>query len=277
MTSGQLTATETAPPVDPQRLRLLSYNIQVGISSSRYRHYVTHSWKHVLPFEGRKTNLDKVARFIRGFDVVGLQEADAGSLRSDYVNQVRYLAAEAGFPYWYCQTNRNLGVFAQHSLGLLGRCRPYRMIEHRLPGRIPGRGALEARFGSPDNPLIVILLHLSLGKKSRQRQIDYVTRILDHREHVIVMGDLNCHDKSAELKALVNQTHLCKPDAALSTWPSWEPVQPMDHILVTPELIVERARVFHVDYSDHLPISTDVVVPEDIDLNYSSPASDISE
>ena len=27
-------------------LRLLSFNIQVGISTERYRHYVTRGWKH---------------------------------------------------------------------------------------------------------------------------------------------------------------------------------------------------------------------------------------
>src|SRR4051794_36886538 len=30
-------------------LRLLSFNIQVEISTSRYRHYLTHGWKHLLP------------------------------------------------------------------------------------------------------------------------------------------------------------------------------------------------------------------------------------
>ena len=33
----------------PQRtLRLLSYNIQIGIKTRRYGQYLTHSWKHVL-------------------------------------------------------------------------------------------------------------------------------------------------------------------------------------------------------------------------------------
>ena len=35
-----------------------------------------------------------------------------GSWRSRQQNQVARLAAEAGFPHWYQQVNRNLGQFA---------------------------------------------------------------------------------------------------------------------------------------------------------------------
>ncbi len=35
------------------RLRLLSFNIQVGISTQRYHHYLTRGWQHLLPHAGR--------------------------------------------------------------------------------------------------------------------------------------------------------------------------------------------------------------------------------
>ncbi|PYA79799.1 endonuclease, partial [Pseudomonas aeruginosa] len=41
---------------DDGRLRLLSFNIQVGISTERYRHYLTRGWQHLLPHAGRATN-----------------------------------------------------------------------------------------------------------------------------------------------------------------------------------------------------------------------------
>src|SRR3970040_2467574 len=65
-----------------RRLRLLTYNIQTGIATSRYRHYLTHSWKHVLPCAGRRDNLDRIASLVRHYDIVGLQEAEAGSRRA---------------------------------------------------------------------------------------------------------------------------------------------------------------------------------------------------
>ena len=55
------------------------------------------------------------------YDVVALQESDAGSLRTGFTNQTEYLARQSCFPYWLDQTNRHLGHFAKHSNGLLIR------------------------------------------------------------------------------------------------------------------------------------------------------------
>lgn len=87
----------TGLPAD-QRLRLLSFNIQVGISTERYRHYLTRSWQHLLPHTGRSGNLQKIGDLLGDFDLVALQEADGGSLRSGYVNQVEHLAHLGAFP-----------------------------------------------------------------------------------------------------------------------------------------------------------------------------------
>mgnify|MGYP006190221249 CR=1 FL=1 len=105
-------------------LRLLSFNIQVGISTQRYHHYLTRSWQHVLPHAGRSGNLQRIGDLLGDFDLVALQEVDGGSLRSGYVNQVEHLAHLGVFPYWYQQLNRNLGRLAQHSNGVLSRLRP---------------------------------------------------------------------------------------------------------------------------------------------------------
>ena len=111
---------ETDWPADGL-LRLLSFNVQVGINTQRYHHYLTRSWQHLLPHAGRANNLQRIADLLADFDLVALQEVDGGSLRSGYVNQVEYLAQQGAFPYWYQQLNRNLGRFAQHSNGVLSR------------------------------------------------------------------------------------------------------------------------------------------------------------
>lgn len=112
------------------RLRLLSFNIQVGISTERYRHYLTRSWQHLLPHNGRAGNLQRIGELLGDFDLVALQEADGGSLRSGYINQVEHLAQLGAFPYWYQQLNRNLGRFAQHSNGVLSRLKPQHLEDH---------------------------------------------------------------------------------------------------------------------------------------------------
>ena len=249
-----------------QRIRLLSYNVQAGISTGRYRHYITRSWKHVLPHAQRFSNLDRIARLVKNYDIIGLQELDAGSLRSGYVNLTQYLSEKANMPFWSDQTNRRLGRFAQHSTGVLSRFQPTEIIEHRLPGRIPGRGALFIRYGSKHDSLEVLILHMALGQRARLRQFDYISEIVNEYRHVIVMGDLNCHSQSAEMDYLINRTMMSEPTHDVCTFPSWRPHRNIDHILVTPTLQVDHVKALNFSLSDHLPVEMQITLPESLRL-----------
>jgi endonuclease/exonuclease/phosphatase family metal-dependent hydrolase len=250
-----------------RRLRLLTYNIQTGIATSGYHHYLTHSWRHVLPCPRRRENLDRIANLIRHFDIVGLQEADAGSLRSGYINITEYLANRAEFPYWYDQTNRNFGMFAQHSMGVLSRVRATEINEHRLPGAIPGRGALMASYGHGSDRLVLLLVHLALGRRARLRQMGFIADIAREYANVIIMGDLNCRSESPELARLIDRAGLCEPAHNLHTFPSWRPIRNIDHILVSPSIQVEDVSVLNYPLSDHLPIAMEVSIPVSADLH----------
>jgi len=267
-------ADENSAPVSKEaasggghnRLRLLNYNIQTGVTTRHYRHYVTQSWKHVLPHPERFDNLNQIADLIHGYDLVGLQEVDAGSLRSGFINLTEYLAQRAGFPYWYDQTNRRVGGIARHSIGMLSRFRPTEITEHRLPGKIPGRGALLIRFGGHAEPLVLLIMHLALSRSGRMRQIGYVSDLVNRYRHVILMGDLNCRSNSPEMDLLISNTLMREPIHGLHTFPSWRPARNIDHILVTPTLQVERAVVLDCPVSDHLPVAMEVSLPESVRL-----------
>lgn len=249
-----------------QKLRLLSYNVQVGISTRRPHHYVTHSWKHLLPHSQRISNLDKVAKLLKGFDIIGLQEVDAGSMRSNYINLVEYLAYQAGFPFWYHQVNRNLGRFAQHSNGLLSHYLPVEVRDVNLPALIPGRNAILARYGSHDNSLAVIIMHLSLSPRARSKQLGYISEVVNEHKHAIVMGDMNCKYGSKEMRQLFKCTDLREPIEETFTFPSWRPQHHIDHILVTSQLKVNEVKALMHPYSDHLPIMMELSIPDDIVL-----------
>ena len=243
-------------------LRFLTYNIQVGIRTSRYRHYVTKGWKHVLPHEGRNHNLRRIAEVVSDYDFVALQEIDAGSIRSGFINQVEYIADHAGFPYWYTQLNRDLGPFAQHGSGLLSRIAPDGMEDHRLPGAIPGRGAIVVRLPYADTSVLVVLLHLSLGERSRKLQLDYVKRLIDGESHVVVMGDMNSHLAHLLFNSPLAETDLRPAESVLPTYPSWQPALALDHILVSPSLSIREYDVLDCRLSDHRPISVTVTRAE---------------
>ncbi|MCK7547610.1 endonuclease/exonuclease/phosphatase family protein [Marinobacter koreensis] len=260
---GRCSGLEHVPEFEPHRhIRLLTFNIQVGINTSSYRHYLTRSWQHVLPHRNRIENLDRIARLISSYDVVALQECDGGSLRSGYINQVQYLAEAAGIPYWYQQLNRNLGQFAQHSNGLLSRFRPLDVTEHRLPGLIPGRGAIIARYGAEDDPLVLVLMHLSLSKAAQQRQLGYIREQIADYEHVVLMGDMNNHAEELLSNTPLRETDLVPLPATAHSFPSWRPEKALDHILVSPSLEIRRSEVVSYPVSDHLPIAMDVALPK---------------
>lgn len=244
-----------------QRLRLLSYNIQTGISYSHYRHYVTRSWRHVMPHSGRWNNLDGIARELDPFHLVALQETDMGSMRTGYTNQTQYLAGRSNFPFWFDQANRRVGRLAVHGNGILSRFRPHHILEHRLPG-LRGRGALVALFGDPDSPIAVFTMHLALGRRGRLRQIAYLAELVNVYEHVIFMGDLNCELSSPEMRMLLACTRLTAPVGLRSTFPSWQPIRHLDHILVTPDIRIERTFVPPWTFSDHRPVAMEVVLPQ---------------
>jgi len=204
------------------------------------------------------------------YDIVGLQETDAGSLRSNYINLTEYLADRARFPHWYHQVNRNLGHFAQHANGLLSRCKPYAIENIRLPGMIPGRQAILAKYGSEKETLAVFVLHLALGKRARLRQLTKISELVNQYEHAIVMGDLNCKVDSDEMRHLFRETRLHEPLEEVHTFPSWRPQHHIDHILVTSELEVVEAKSLQHVCSDHLPIMMEVKLPETLVLEHTS-------
>ncbi len=247
------------PGPTTQSLRVLSCNILAGASIQRYRQYVTRSWASVLPSRAKLDNLDSLARILPEYDLIGLQETDAGSLRSGFRNQTRYLAESAGMPYWSHQPNRQMARLAHSANGLISRLEPRQVVDYTLPGR--GRGALLARFGEGEDSLAVMVAHLSLGPQARERQLAFIAELLGAHRHAILMGDLNTDPDSAEMRRLFRRTSLQPPALATPTFPSWRPRRAIDHILLSPELRLERQWTLPDAFSDHLPLAAEIALP----------------
>lgn len=247
---------------ESRTIRLLTYNIQVGISTSAYRHYLTRSWQHVLPHKNRKGNLDKIAALLKDYDVVALQEVDGGSLRSGFINQVEYLAMAADFPFWYQQLNRNFGPIAKHSNGLLSKFRPIEVTEYTLPSLIPGRGVIVAKYGLEEDPIVLVIMHLSLSKAAQNTQLHFIRDLIEGYQHVILMGDMNTHAESILHDSPIKSAGLVPLPGVSHTFPSWSPEKALDHILVSRSLEIRKAGVVAFPVSDHLPIALDVRLPD---------------
>lgn len=256
-----------------QKLRLLSFNIQAGTSTAHYHQYVTRSWRQVLPHAKRTENLDAIAELVSPFDMVAMQEVDSGSLRSGYINQSRYLANHSGMPFWCHQSNRKVGTVAYAGNGFLSRFEPDEVVEHRLPGVIPGRGTLLVRFGAGFNGLDLAVVHLALGKRARALQLKFLGRELDSSRHLVVLGDFNTQVDTPHVMELRDTLALKAPTRGLATYPSWQPQRAIDHILISEKLKAGTAEVLDVNFSDHCPVALEIVLPDEVRLKEALPSS----
>jgi endonuclease/exonuclease/phosphatase family metal-dependent hydrolase len=270
---SEQTAVPLSDPILPQnRLKLLSYNIQVGIGSHSYRDYLTQSWRHILPDSRRQANLTEIAHWLAEYDIVALQEVDAGSLRTHFINQVAYLAQKGGFPHWHHQQNRFIGKFAAHSNGLLAKHPVEHIVHHQLPGRIKGRGALQATFGHGDHQLLVLSVHLALSPQARRKQLNYLCQLLVDYRYFIIMGDMNCSQESAAEEFSKHGLAVTVGNSLHPTFPRWKPKHHFDQIWVSNNLNVIDCQVMDLGVSDHLPIAIEIEIPDSLQIVKAIPA-----
>jgi len=243
------------------RLRLLNFNMQVGLHTRSYSDYLTRAWRHVLPGPGMRANLDRIAEMTRPYDIVALQEGDAGSLRTLGRNQIEYLAHRADFPCFGFTVTRDLRPVTQHCLGYLSRFPPREVSELRLPSLVPGRRALRIAFGPEAGGLEVMIAHLSLTARARHRQLDFICEHLPRNGPMVLLGDLNCEPDELLRHSGLRDIGLSGYQHGLPTFPSWRPHRRIDHVLVSSQVRVFRTEILPRTTSDHLPLAVEIGIP----------------
>ena len=123
-----------------------------------------------------------------------------------------------------------------------------------------------ASYGQGAEHLVLLLVHLALGRRARLRQMGFIADIAREYSNVIVMGDLNCRSESPELARLIDRAGLREPTHDLHTFPSWRPIRNIDHILVSPSIQVDDVSVLNYPLSDHLPIAMEVSIPALVEM-----------
>jgi endonuclease/exonuclease/phosphatase family metal-dependent hydrolase len=251
-------AQETPAGAGPAPLRVLSFNIQLGLNTSRYRDYLTQGWRHVLPTRSVPPGLALAANAVRGYDFVAIQEADAGSLRSARIDQIAYLARHAGYPHHGHAITRNLAPVARHSLGFLSRW-PVRIAgDHALPGLIPGRRVLHVDVDSPLGTLRIFVIHLALSPSTRGQQIEYIASLTREEMPSILMGDFNCDAETLRRHPALQRAGFVIAHQHRPTFPSWAPRRAIDHILTSPHLVVDELFTLPQLHSDHLALGAEL-------------------
>lgn len=259
-----------------RQIKVLCANIQAGATTRRPLDYVVKGWNVWLPF-GKSGTLSSIAQVAQEHDLVGLQEADGGSLRSGFACQARLIGKMAHLPHAARQVNREIGPIMASGNALLGRFEPSAVHSLPLPSKIPGRGVMLAEYLMENGEMLsVVVAHLSLGAAARKNQLQLIASILSRSPHAILMGDLNTPASSPEMQALFSSTSLRCPEKALPTYPAWRPSRAIDHILVGGGVECLNVSAVSLGGSDHLALSADIILPSPLLMSLADEYQDIA-
>ena len=106
----------------------------------------------------------------------------------------------------------------------------------------------------------MVMMHLALGARVRTRQLAYIRELIHGYRHCVLMGDMNTHAAELLEHSPLRGLGLVAPQTC-ATYPSWQPQRCIDHILLSPQLTLERMAVLDAPISDHLPVAVDIRLP----------------
>lgn len=240
-------------------MRFLLYNIR----------YATGPYFHKSA-SSSQLNLQRISHFLRDMepDLVGLVEVDHGSYRSGGKNQAELLANELGHYHSYAikyEHNsfwRRVPVLKKQGNAFLTRNRIRDETFHFFESGMK-RLVIEIEL----QHVIVYLVHLSLGAKTRHQQLNALYQLVKQSKlPCIVAGDFNMLWGEKEIDMFLAATGLQNANLdGLPTYPSTNPQRHLDFILYSQGIHVRNFQVPDVQYSDHLPvlIDFDVAVTEE--------------
>jgi endonuclease/exonuclease/phosphatase family metal-dependent hydrolase len=235
-------------------MKLLTWNIQAGIGTRRYRDYLLHAHRQVIHTPAKAATLRDIATQITPYDLVCLQEIDLGGRRAGFRSQLDIIAAQSGHAHMAVQQNRIVPGISRHGNAILSRW-PLRLVRDlKLPGPVAGRGCLIVDVDSPV-AVRVACLHLSLGASAQLAQLAAIADALRDTGAWLAMGDFNCGSASEPLNAFCEMTggRLAAPSP--STYPSWRPRRDYDHIVSCGAISLSHYRAEPPMLSDHLAVS----------------------
>jgi endonuclease/exonuclease/phosphatase family metal-dependent hydrolase len=215
-------------------------------------------------------NLERIGDFLRELepDIVGLVEVDYGSYRMGRKNQVELLAESLGHYHSYsCKYGkksfwRHVPVVNRQGNAFLARDRIRNETFHFFD-----RGMKRLVIELELEHLVVYLVHLALGGKTRHQQLANLYDLVKMTtKPCVVAGDFNMLWGEQEIDLFLAATGLQNANiSGFPTYPSRNPNRHLDFILHSKEITIRDFQVPDVILSDHLPVVVDFDVQVDKD------------
>jgi endonuclease/exonuclease/phosphatase family metal-dependent hydrolase len=242
----------SSEPFRPRTLRVMSYNIHVGIGMDK------------------KLDLQRIAAVINAErpDLVGLQEVDRGVQRTQRIDEMVELARLTRMDYAFAFNLAYQG--GQYGVAILSRL-PIRATEHRHFKNLreaERRGFIRAEITFHGRKLNFVTTHLDYqfedGRLFETQQL--LSALKDIQDPLIVVGDFN--------DIPVGQSYKLMSESFADAWmgkqsgdngfsyPADKPVKRIDYIFLrrTDALRAKRAWVVNTLASDHIPVVADLEV-----------------
>ena len=238
-------------------MKLLSWNIQAAIGTARFSDYLTRAHRQVFHTPAKASTLETIAETIRDADLVCLQEVDLGGRRAGYRCQAHAVAELSGHNHLVIQENRVIRGISRHGNAILSRHALSHVRDLKLPGRVPGRGCLIATVEA-ETRFDVACVHLSLGRRDQELQLEFLSRHLPRNGRWVVMGDFNCSLHASAAEAFLERMRAEFDRQPPPTYPSWRPQRDYDHILAGRAMALSHYQPGPEICSDHLYVTAEL-------------------
>ena len=239
-------------------MRFLLYNIRYGTGK-----YLNQPLKYLRGYLGQSLDhIHRIGEFIKEqkADIVGLVEVDLGSFRTRETNQAKLLGELTGkhyvSQYKYEENSKymKMPMVRKQGNAFLSKMETKSQKFHYLDDGMK-KLVIEIETGS----VIVFLVHLALGGKTRLKQLVQLRKLIqDCKKPFIVAGDFNVLWGSEEIELFLEASGLYNVNSHKDpTFPSWAPKKELDFILCSRDIKVKNYKVIKTLLSDHLPILMD--------------------
>ncbi|MCF8068927.1 MAG: endonuclease/exonuclease/phosphatase family protein [Desulfobacterales bacterium] len=200
-------------------------------------------------------------------DVAALQEADGPSIWSGHMDQVNYLAQNAGFPY-AIRGEHVKGIDLAYGTALLSLLPPKNPVSITFDPSPPtftkGYVLTSIPWGQDKNSEVdIVSVHLDFARKSvRQDQIEnMIAKLSGSKNPLIIMGDFNCEwdTENSAIRILAEKLDLkvYQPDnSAMHTFSKLN--RRIDWILISSDMEFVSYDTLQDPVSDHYGVVCEI-------------------
>jgi endonuclease/exonuclease/phosphatase family metal-dependent hydrolase len=244
--------TSSASPASAQTLRVMTYNIHVGVGMDK------------------KLDLRRIAGVINAEhpDLVGLQEVDRGVTRTQRIDEITELARLTRMHYDFAFNLRYQG--GQYGVAILSRF-PITAIDHRLyqnTREAERRGFIRGEIAVRGHLVNFVTTHLDYqyedGRLFETQQL--LAALKDIRDPLIIVGDFNDLPSGRAYQLMRYQFGDAWVESRTTeagySYPADKPAKRIDYIFFrsTDGVRTKRAWIVNTQASDHLPLIADLEV-----------------